>query len=304
MTLAVTKKDSRIVKIEFKPKRYRNVAFLIPTYNNAPILQRCLGYILRLDPQPRHIVILENNSQDETFDVIKKLKEYRPDLHFMSFCFVKDAVKRLGNAYATIGTVRQMLLEKARKLDVDYAIFIDDDVFLGDIDFIDRITRWGVDLCGGPYLRSYPNGTFLASKWFNLGKDAKKFPYTLRKHAKGFQKVAMTSGGCLCISRKLLMDIRVNFMPILNPQKYGDTSEDYGYCAKARWLGYPCYLDATLRVGHYLKDQNYKPWVVDSKTFKGRKVEKYLPFEYGHEDVLIEARTDKEAIRRLLEKGT
>lgn len=259
------------------------VLFLIATYNNAAILQRCLGLMKRLNPQPDKYIFFENNSMDSTMDILEKWRSNYPT-EIIRMWFRPDAVQILGNAYGTIGLVRQTLLDRARKLNPDYVIFIDDDIFIADKDFISRIISWRKDIVGAPYLRRYPQGTFLASKWFNFSENQKEYPYQLKRHCSGFQEVFMTSGGAMCIHNKLLMDRRVNFLPIITSS---DTSEDYGYCIKAKKLGYKVYLDCSLHLGHYLKATNYKAWSVVKEGYDPKKTKtNYIDFKYGREEEL------------------
>lgn len=245
------------------------VIFLTPTFNNAETLHRCFEYLKNLYPQPFKHIILENNSVDATLKVINGWKESRGDIEVIRLWFRSDAVKVLG-PYGVIGTVRQILLDRARRLDPDYAIFIDDDVFIGNVDFILRVTSWNKDLVGGPYLRKFPEGMFLASKWLNLDRNRRVMPYRLKSRVNGFEEVFMTSAGALCISRRLLQDRRVNFMPILSSE---DTSEDFGYCIRARKAGYKVWIDGTLKMGHYIGNTGKKAWSVNEDG-------SYKPFVY------------------------
>jgi GT2 family glycosyltransferase len=259
-----------------------------------------------LDPQPTYYFIVENNSKDETPDVIADWVKHYPNTRVFSFNFVPDAVKRLGNPYATIALVRQQLIRMARKHKVDYLIMIDDDVFVNSTDFIPRLVSHGLDLVGGCYLRCYPNGMYLAQKWYNTGSNRKEMPYVMKTVAYGLQQVAMTSGGCMCISKKLLNDDRVSFWPLLSFEKYGDTSEDYGFCIKAVKAGYKIYVDGNIKIGHYLRERNYKPWCASDKaveqgwTKTTPALQKYIDFRYGNEDKLIESRNNSTVLDNLI----
>jgi len=252
---------------------------LIATYNHAPLLWDCLQHLDQLKPNFDKYIFFENNSEDNTLDVIKRFK--RPK-ELMRMWFVNDAVKKLGNPYAMIGLVRQFLLEKARKINPDYAIFIDDDIILYDKDFISRITSWKKDICGAPYLRNYPEGTNLASIWKRKGYKGN----WMKRCCKGFQECHLTSAGCMCLTRKIIQDKRFGFYPIIWGEIWGEkkkgfkASEDYGYCLKARAYGYKVYIDCTLRVGHYAEGYSYKPWFV-KKDKKGNIIGN-IDFEYGH----------------------
>ena len=215
-----------------------NSVLLIPTYDNARVLNSTLAYFDKLDPQPKYYIFLENNSSDDTLNLLYYWKSNHPNTEIIRLWFKKDAVT---SPYEIIGLVRQMLLDRARKLGVDFAIFIDDDIFLAEKDFITKITRHGKDLVGGAYFRSYPQGDFLSYLAFG------KVGYVLRSYQKfRLQEIAAISGGCMCIGKKLLMDKRINFSPILN-----NYSEDFGYCARAMSYGYKIYIDDSFKICHY-----------------------------------------------------
>jgi len=74
----------------------------------------------------------------------------------------------------------------------------------------------------------------------------------------GFEEVYSVGGAGMCVSRKLLMDRRVNYLPLVEePQFY---SEDIGYCFKARKYGYKCYVDGSLFLGHYVEARRKSIW--------------------------------------------
>lgn len=247
------------------------------TYNNDKALLECLArYLRRLNPQPYKYIFFTNNNLDSTLELLLQWKLKRPT-EIISLWFRKDAIKVLANPYAIIGLARQTLLERARHHDADYAVFIDDDVFIADTNLLERITAWNKPIVGGPYIRKFPEGNFLASKWINLTQARKKFPYRLKRKCVGFQEVLMTSAGCMCINRELLHDDRVKFYPV---EMTSDTSEDFGYCLRARKYGYKTYLDCTLRLGHYIRPKIKKPWTVKHQAKDKFSKSEYHPFEY------------------------
>jgi len=186
--------------------------------------------------------------------------------------FRDDAVKVLGNAYTMIGIIRQYLLKRARQLNADYAIFIDDDVIVFYPHFIEQIIGRKKDIVHAPYLRSYVAGVNLSAKWKRKGRKGVWY----KSSCKGFQEAYVVSMGCTCLSRRIIQDRRVNFLPIIwNGKK---ASEDFGYCIRARKFGYKSYVDCVLRVGHYLDTYFYKPWLLKESG------EGYIDFRYGKEE--------------------
>lgn len=245
--------------------------FLLPTYNQAPFLRHCLSMCSELIPQPDLYVFLENNSTDETLQVIQ---DFKGPKKLIRLWFKDNAIEESGNPYEIIGICRQILLEYARKLNPEYAIFIDSDILIYEIEFIKRILSKHKDIIGCPYLRSFPEGMFLASKWKRKGKEKLWF----KGHCKGLQKVHVTSAGCLCLSRKIIQDKRVNFYPIIWSEKE-KASEDFGFCIRAHEVGYDVWLDGDMNgIGHYADAHEKKPWMI-TKDENG-EVNGYIKFKF------------------------
>lgn len=242
-----------------------NVIMLIPTYNRSRILEDCLSKLDKLKPQPSKYIFLENNSIDNTLEIIQNFNHPK---EIIRFWFVKDATKRLDNHYGVIGIIRHYLLKKARQLNPDYAIFLDDDVLVYTEDFIKRITSNKKDIVGGPVLRNSSEGMWLSTVFW--GKDEKGNMFKgRRKSCMGLHKVCWTSTGCLCLSRKIIQDKRVNFYPLMK-----DACEDFGYNIRASKLGYEVWLDCTIKLGHY-QLSNKRPW-----SLKEGSETEYVDFEY------------------------
>ena len=240
------------------------VIMLIPTYNRAEILEDCLSKLDKLKPQPTKYVFLENNSIDSTLEIIQNFN--RPK-EIIRLWFVKDATKRLGSPYAIMGIVRQYLLKKARQLNPDYAIFVDDDTLIYTKDFISRITSNKKDVVGGPYMRNSILGLWLATVFFDGEKKQ------IKKGCKGLQKVWWTSTGCLCLSRKIIQDRRVNFVPLMEGE-----GEDFTYGINASKFGYDNWIDCTIRIGHYFQLDQKRAWMVKDGSTKDNY--EYVDFEY------------------------
>jgi len=236
-------------------------AICIATYNSSNLLYKTLCHLEKLQPQPTYYIIMENNSTDKTMDILKIWKLYHPNTIIIRLWFVKNALKKLGNPYAIIGLARELLLKKVRQLNVDYAIFIDDDIIVKQTDFITRITKHNLPIVGGPYLRTFSIqvddkigevGVYIASKWFNNTPEGK---YLLKSGCEPkLQEVAMTSAGCLCLNKTIIQDKRLHFYPV-RP----NCSEDFGFCLESRDLGYKVYLDGTIQLDHMFKGYR-KPW--------------------------------------------
>jgi len=247
-----------------------NAILLIPIYNCASLLPTLFGHLYRLDPQPERVIFAENNSRDNTLERLTKFKRPHEIIRVWFRSRVRDYAK---SPYEPIAHIRQLLLTRARHLNPDYAIFFDHDCWPNDHDIIDRLTLHGEDIVGGAYLRAYPEGVFLASKWVH--PDTGKIIW--RKTAlRPYGEVNMTSAGCLCLSQRIIQDHRVNFYPLYD----NVASEDYGYCLTARQFGYKIWLDATASCMHFLDLKREKPWTTASNQKDAYGCYQLIDFKY------------------------
>ena len=69
---------------------------------------------------------------------------------------------------------------------------------------------------GGAYLRVFPEGMFIASKW--AAPDGRAV-IMKKEIAALLDTPRVTSAGCLCLSRKVVQDKRVNFYPLCKQAK-------------------------------------------------------------------------------------
>ena len=243
-------------------------AICITVYNSAKFLYNSLPLINKLNPPPDIIYFVENNSTDNTLDYI--IKNCKLPYKIIRVWFRSDAVQVTG-PYDTIAHVRQLGLTAFRHTpDLTHGIFIDDDIQIHTPEMIKILTSYPEDIVGGTYLRAYPEGLFVASKWGTL-KVGKFKLKTLKEVIKPFDMPTITSGGCMCLSKRLIQDRRLNFYPLY--PKF-QASEDYGFCIMARELGYKLILDNTVKLIHEWKRtiQTVKPWT--------KEKDKYVDFKY------------------------
>lgn len=238
------------------------VILLVATYNQAKLLPTFFYYLYRLDPQPQVTVFAENNSSDDTLNLLTRFK--RPK-EIIRLWFRRNAVMTTQNRYEVIAHVRQLLLTRARQLSPDFAVFLDSDVLPLDAALIEKLVRHKLDVVGGPYLRRFPWGVYLATIWRD-GNRLRSWSVPQQP----LDEVELTSAGCLCLSNRVIRDRRINFYPM-----YSQTaSEDFGYCRQARKNGYKIWLDGTINLKHQTQAmQKPKPW---TKAANGT----YLPFFY------------------------
>lgn len=240
--------------------------FLVPVYNCEDILEDWSKYIRRLDPKPEKVIFAENNSSDNTLNILLDL-DVGTEKEIIRFWTIEPREIPFSQAYDIIAHARQLLLTRARQLDPDYAIFIDSDILIKSPDFITSLTDWKVDIVGGAYLRWFPEGLHVASLW----KKGHYKPWRLytpqgfKALNKAIQEVYATSGGCLCLSRKVIQDRRANFYPI--PKGF---SEDFGYCEQLKKVGYKVWLDGITILTHRIRGK-WKSWNLRREKEETRK---------------------------------
>jgi len=238
-----------------------NVVFLVPVFNVGYVFEDWASRIYRLDPQPSEVVFCENNSTDNTLELIKE--------SYLDYELIRIHTKDprripFSKCYDIIAHTRDLLLSRARKLDPDFAIFLDSDILIGSPDFIDALITWDKDIVGGRYMRPFPEGLLLATLFFHPYDNNKR--RLKKKHNELLTEVYATSAGCLCLSRKVIQDRRLSFYPV--PARH---SEDFGFCKKARELGYKVYLDGLVRLVHRLSTKRWKSWSTIRKDKKQSK---------------------------------
>jgi ubiquinone/menaquinone biosynthesis C-methylase UbiE len=253
-------------------ERILRVAVLIPCWNSGNSLPIVLKALSRID---HHITVFcENNSKDNTVDIIKKWNHRKK---FIRMRLPKDAKTYFKTPYDNIAIVRQILLNWARRYTpkLDYIWFVDSDTVPYDSSILKRLTDRRGDIVGGNYYRHFPEGQFIATLFHT--KDPK--PRAHLKHyipPKVVTLVKATSAGCLLISRKVFMDKRLNFWPVQYEVEPGEfmteVSEDFGYCLNGEKLGYLTWLDASSSMFH-IEEGNPKMWA--TKVVEGR-----ISFQY------------------------
>jgi hypothetical protein len=63
------------------------VSILIPTYNHAATLERCLRSVLEQDYEPMQVVVLDNRSTDETYDILADYEKRHRDRLYIGRLF-------------------------------------------------------------------------------------------------------------------------------------------------------------------------------------------------------------------------
>ena len=249
-------------------KQTHKIALAVPVYNDGSILPEFLNALLKLDPQPDLHLFAENNSSDNTLDLIS---DFPKPKKIIRLWFKEDANQILGSPYASIAIMRGMLLTEARNLDVDYMIFLDTDI-IPDPLLISKFLvhyhmRKDVDIIGGPYWCIHPV-TFIGQKkheyklvicaFFDVknGTYIKIISSDLKPHFPLLwilRKADIVGTGCMCFPKRVIQDRRLTFFPLLDESSLkgiGEASEDASFCLRARKLGYNIHLDGTIKLDH------------------------------------------------------
>ena len=266
----------------FSGKIAKGIVFLVAVYNIENRWKAWEKMIKALDPRPEKVIFCENNSDDNTLELVSKW-DYPHEI--IRFYTRSDAASNRN--YDIIAMARQFLLQRARQLNPKYAIFIDDDIFPEDPNFIEKLIRWKKSLVGGTFLRQFTEGIFIGSKWSvkdfkdmpqvqGLGKKVKKikkkYPNVCFSNCeRKLYKVTMTSTGLLSIGNEILQDKRINFYPIDEQLLKNEYSEDFGFCILAKRFGYETFLDGDTRCAHiFATNEKQRAWRVGTPfSFEG-----------------------------------
>lgn len=256
------------------------VIILIPIYNSARYWAQVSSRLRRLDPQPDLYIFAENNSTDETLQLISSFDRSKEILRFW---FRDNALDFCETRFDLIGIVRQFLLQRARQLNPDFAIFLDSDILVESTDLITLLTRIvlpaeiGPDMClvGGPY-PGFSHTLSVRLDALSYGWKGGNISWqegNARRPITTLEEIVATGGGCMCLPRRLIQDRRVNFYPVetseyeseelkqdLAKQGLPNMGEDYTYCYRARALGYHVVMNWDVYLDHLYDDYKSRTW--------------------------------------------
>jgi len=110
-------------------------AFLIPTYCGARILEYQFVSFSRLSSLPDLILYVVKPCPNKELDSEKTIEKYKEKFN-NKIIVVKY--------YGTYGLIKQILLGLGilNKLGIDIVIFLDDDSYIVDADFVDKYSKW------------------------------------------------------------------------------------------------------------------------------------------------------------------
>ncbi len=240
------------------------LSIIIVTWNTASITLKCVETINRYIPN-QEIIVVDNGSQDNTVEILKKIKNVKLVENGANLGFAK--ANNIGLKSATS----------------DYVIFMNSDIELLDnsilnmVDFLKNNTKIGIigpkflnpDL--SPQASVFPPQTILnAFKEFWLGQKEAYSKYI--PQSKSPTEVSYISGGCLAVNKKYFQKIG----------KWNETYffyfEDMDLCRHVRKSGQKIYYYPECQIIHRhgasgkniapAKDQ-WKRLIPGSKKFHG-----------------------------------
>jgi hypothetical protein len=245
-------------------------------YNRAEQLLILFRDLEKLDPQPDLYIFAENNSTDNTLEVIREFSKNHPS-KIIRLWLREDAAKigiEIGKECIPIAHVCDLLLTAARNFNPDYAICIDSDMEIQSTNLITILTGHQKDIVGTLYQKvqlgecrintplgivtirirqDFTNGTLTIST-----KEGVILQQTEMENAE-LTECATIGIMCSCLSRRIIQDRRLCFYPLFR-DFMGWHTEDMGFCLRARSLGYQVWLDKVAIVEHKPNPLESKPW--------------------------------------------
>lgn len=164
--------------------------------------------------------------------------------------------------FLEIALYRNMLLDEARRVRPDMAVFLDMDV-VPPKDFVKCFAEDGRDVCAG-VVKTFNNnwdevlsfGTF-DEPFFTDLHWARQVP------KESLTKVDFANTACMALGRRVLADEQARFESLWVDYK-GEKlllSEDHAFCRLLTELGYAVYLDSRIRCGHLRETPRGRRWL-------------------------------------------
>jgi CxxC-x17-CxxC domain-containing protein len=268
-------KQNRLLPAYAMP-RDPNVILLMPIQNATKYWPQVSESLYELDPQPSFYIFAENNSTDDT---LKLISQFDRPKEILRFWFRDDALDFCETQVDLIGIVRQFLLQRAQKLNPDFAIFLDSDISVSSRNLINRLTMWSDNsIIGGMYQLHHPHPSAVVEPFITEKHVWKRSSYP----TSGLKEISgEMSGGCMCLPRKVIQDRRLRFYPVKHDSyKEHETltvgqevalgrggsskwhvGEDVNYCWRAWFLDYRLFIDYGIFLEHLsCNDNNIDPW--------------------------------------------
>lgn len=147
----------------------------------------------------------------------------------------------------------------------DILLFLDDDIVFNPVDIRKLILECqenDLDILGASYVTKTDNGSTFT---FMAIENVQDIPFG---KSGGIAEVRMFATGCMAIKRRVLQKMAdsgtahlcnnqtINFYPFFMPMEkvinncWNYLSEDWAFCERARELGFKCWIDTTIKLGH------------------------------------------------------
>lgn len=231
------------------------LSILVCTYNGEKILPYCLESLRNqtIGPDEFEVLVIDNNSGDQTREVVSRFQEKMPNLHYCK-------EEQVGLSHA-----RNRGFASVKS---DWVLYLDDDAKAGPT-FVERalwlISTFNFDCFGGHYVPWYLTPK---PKW--LSDDFGRMPLLLEKvgplPGKGY-----VHGGVIGFRKKVLEEVG-GF-----PSNLGMSGSSVGYGEenwvqkKLRERGYTIGFDPELRVDHLVAEYKFSVgWHLTSQYAKGK----------------------------------
>ena len=226
----------------------------MPCYNSALTLPRVLEAVSKLYPKPEYYLFAENNSRDNTLDILEEFQIANKEI--LRVWFRRDATSLVSRPHTILGIVRDLLKTRAKQLDLDYALCLDSDIVLLDRDILPRLIVHKKDVIGVPYRRYFPEPSNICLGTLFDNNTLRKVPRVY-----GLDEVSATSAGCLMLSKEIIQDENLAFANVWNNNPLW--SEDFGFCRQCRDKVYRIYIDSSIKIYHMIDETLVqKPWTL------------------------------------------
>lgn len=179
----------------------KKLSIIIVTWNTAKVTQKCVDSINKYLPS-QEIIVVDNGSQDNTVDILKKIKNVKIIKNHSNLGFAK--ANNIG----------------FKSVSSDYVVFMNSDIELIDNSILAMVdylkNHLNIGLIGPKFLNPDltpqasvfpPQTVFNAFKEYWLGKKESYSKYTPKGDTP--TKVNYLSGGCIAVSKDFFQKIGI-----------------------------------------------------------------------------------------------
>ncbi len=204
-------------------------------------------------------------------DIWHRLLRFRGEHQSWTVTVPHDALRRLFPAVAEewsrsrfgeIALYRNMLLDEARRVKPDLAVFLDSDI-VPPKGFLNLFHGDGKDVCAG-VVKTFNNewkevlgfGNFVEPFFTDLR-------WTERVPEETLSKVGFANTACMALGWRVLVDERARFEPLWVDYRGEKVllSEDHSFCNLLYDLGYEIFLDSRIRCSHLRETPQGRRWL-------------------------------------------